>query len=192
LATKLFICFPTFVSLPSFFSFHEWKILLWFTNAMEREALVELFFLSHIQMGKNITNPIILGTWLSFFHTISHLGNTHHYLTRNFRHLNFKGTLIWNRFAWNLKYSNNGTYTLVYIKELVEQEDANIVTFQRAIELQCWKEKPLCLIGNSKVFLVPQNFNFLIKLSLILNSHTKVFFSIRVLQSQHPNEKPLT
>jgi hypothetical protein len=31
----------------------------------------------------------------------------------------------------------------VYIKELVEQEDANIVTFQRDIELQCWKEKPL-------------------------------------------------
>jgi hypothetical protein len=48
------------------------------------------------------------------------------------------------------------------------------------------------LFGNSKVFLVPQNFNFLINLSLILNSHTKVFFSIRVLQSQQPNRKPLT
>lgn len=140
---QAFHSFPNICFSSKFFFIPSMEDFTLIHQCNEREALVELFFLSHIQMGQNITNPIILGTWSSFFHTISHLGNTYHYLTRNFRHLNFKGTLIWNRFAWNLKYSNNGTHTLVYFKELAEQEDANIVTFQRAIELQCWKEKTL-------------------------------------------------
>lgn len=64
--------------------FHSMNGRFYFDSPMQwKRSSNWIFFLSYIQMGKNITNPTILNKWSSFFHTIFHLGNTHHYLTRN-------------------------------------------------------------------------------------------------------------